>query len=1403
MTYFRKGRCCASSCAAKLRSSGALSKQTYSITLAIAVAFACVPDVDAHVDSTSDAHATGRRAERRFFRADASERTVVDVNASALQGNEQPLASLAQGQEVLANQQQQQQSEDTRLLASVRPGTWLFARDRSDVFETPYSWQKIGEVAAGGTVLATGPPVYFQGYYMVPVDPMGAVQYGSNAFVFMEGVRDGTALVAQEATPVYMSTESWEVIGSVPAGTSVYAAAFPVAIDNSVKVSLRPYGAVQLGSRAFSVAPKPMATLRPVAPVVVQPEGDTHELSPVASAHIGRGEKSNRRSTEARVALSLVGKESKSDADAHAEDRRFGDKDEHRGGGDRIADGELSSSAASAIAAQWEEAQGRKASVTARRAGGEVSALPLLRPSRNIFRGLLNVAAVKSGASVFASGSAAPGCASSGTSRECFGSINDGIYGNKSEWSPGLIGYNSGLFAGVKFKETKWLKGVRIHFVNRTQKSANGEAVVQITNAAHVNHATSPKLWESLGRISIRAAGRGFFRFNATPPIVATGLRVVVDNSHAIIDEIEVYGRKTFSGSGPSNFAKMKNVALREAGGIPFGSGSLKGKCKNALAGEGSDFCGEGEGCFCNINDGLFANVGSMWMPNVDATPDIESNKRFVGVRFPMQWISGIRISRMGNTSRAAIVDRSAYCCRDGYKGTYLAQISVIPNSSALTGDNAWRTLGSFTRESEHNVYFRFGLPINAKTDAVRIVVTDPDSIIDEIAVYGGKPFISSLSGVDVRKFPNVAHREALALPFGSSSKSSGCDVTGLAIGFFALGRSCFNNINDGVFSRRSSWAPRGHKSDSMEDDSMEANDNQSIVSRIPDMDPFFGVRLAKVNKIVGLRIYAEGQVSAGPPAPLVSGEEPELLGEDEDFWAKGLEKLEPQDNDPVMSRERVAVANCSSETGDESGDPAECERVFDKDFEKGWSSKVNPSGGSPENNSWIRMMLNETSPVCGVHLVSGNSKNIGRLNEFKVLLAKGDKLVSPKELVLLDGAEEGEIIENRVKVRGQSHVHLSFEPELGVTAVKIQVLRTDSPDGNFSIREIRIEKDPDKQPLQKNLGQAAHNDATCTSEALSTSSGSASFCYTECANVEMCNYFYAVTSGEGPCLLYNSCEGLNTSSDYANGVVFEMEDSSQQRTLLRGEQNVTTSANKGRGEADLTPTHLDLKTMASEGMLHAGVELDLEVKCKDVRNCLTAIVVSNDNGEGLEIPVSMDIQDTYKTDQWSRVNIPIDDSHYKTKNSFIEWPNMTRLAACSLYGDDPADFQIRDVRLQRNRPEPPAIAAPNLTSQRVVGEYTIRVTATNRSDPHRAPKEAWDVIGVVPFDTAKEGGGEGGSYLELAQAVPAHAVRVDVRVFDPEDNSTTRRSHGLRITELEVFGAPINMNDPFALEEI
>jgi len=174
----------------------------------------------------------------------------------------------------------------------------------------------------------------------------------------------------------------------------------------------------------------------------------------------------------------------------------------------------------------------------------------------------------------------------------------------------------------------------------------------------------------------------------------------------------------SFSPSGGFYYPPHRNVASLDSGSLPFGSASLSGSCTDSSGGEG--LRGEsGIHCWKNINDGRLGNSHS-WIPGV--------KNAFVGIKFKQAThIKGFRVSRKD-------AGQPGSCCDDRIGGTYEFQYSTSRTAGFSSPASAWKSAGTFARNTFSFVNFKFSRPL--LVNAVRLKVSDAGAAIDELEVY-------------------------------------------------------------------------------------------------------------------------------------------------------------------------------------------------------------------------------------------------------------------------------------------------------------------------------------------------------------------------------------------------------------------------------------------------------------------------------------------------------------------------------------------------------------------------------------------------------------------------------------------------------------------------------------------
>jgi len=163
-----------------------------------------------------------------------------------------------------------------------------------------------------------------------------------------------------------------------------------------------------------------------------------------------------------------------------------------------------------------------------------------------------NVAAQTQNAVPFGSGSlpgycdntqAGAGVSFGGNGIHCFDNINDGQYGNSQSWIPNQNGGQ--LFVGIAFDGIRSFSSFSLArdqggeghtYADRT----GGSYELQYTAVANPTHTTPDAEWCSAGTFTRNTHLR--MGFQLSEPVHATGVRLVVSDSAACIDELEVYG---------------------------------------------------------------------------------------------------------------------------------------------------------------------------------------------------------------------------------------------------------------------------------------------------------------------------------------------------------------------------------------------------------------------------------------------------------------------------------------------------------------------------------------------------------------------------------------------------------------------------------------------------------------------------------------------------------------------------------------------------------------------------------------------------------------------------------------------------------------------------------------------
>ena len=165
-----------------------------------------------------------------------------------------------------------------------------------------------------------------------------------------------------------------------------------------------------------------------------------------------------------------------------------------------------------------------------------------------------NVASQNSGGIPFASGSY--GCNESnegegnnfGSGIHCFNNINDGKLGNSYSWIPGASSVGGKKFVGVRFAGDKTITGLRVSRKGEgscCNDRTGGTYKVETTRVGSASYNTPDTAWCTAG--SFTRSTTGFLYYKLSVPIDASAIRLIVSDSTACIDELEVYQATTLT----------------------------------------------------------------------------------------------------------------------------------------------------------------------------------------------------------------------------------------------------------------------------------------------------------------------------------------------------------------------------------------------------------------------------------------------------------------------------------------------------------------------------------------------------------------------------------------------------------------------------------------------------------------------------------------------------------------------------------------------------------------------------------------------------------------------------------------------------------------------------------------
>lgn len=323
---------------------------------------------------------------------------------------------------------------------------------------------------------------------------------------------------------------------------------------------------------------------------------------------------------------------------------------------------------------------------------------------------------------------------------------NDLQYGNERSWIGGgqqvPPGVAPGTFLGINLGAMTSVQSIAFGRDNLAQFNDRhlGLYTLQFTQVASPDGTTSATGnaatgWQNIGTLDYQSAGgtsfgapslRHAYNFN---PVNATGVRLVVGNVDAAIDEIELY-------SAAQTLLVTPSLTLV---GAPGPGGQTNAPFNLALAPGATAFAKDliGNGAFAshtipNLNDGLYGNADS-WIGN--------SSPTFAGVNLNGTFlVDRVAFGRDNGGELTAFADRAAGIYR--LQGT----LAVAPNAATL--DASWFDIGITsidpgdpTRALRHLYQFS---PVNVT--GLRLVLVNGSIAIDEFEVFAFIPEPATMS---------------------------------------------------------------------------------------------------------------------------------------------------------------------------------------------------------------------------------------------------------------------------------------------------------------------------------------------------------------------------------------------------------------------------------------------------------------------------------------------------------------------------------------------------------------------------------------------------------------------------------------------------------------------------------